>query len=83
MASNIASHPSRGQPAKQENIMYTAQRIEANGQTSSVVRCASLKQLREWAPANGHEIIKGSKAQDAANSGAPVRLLASDGRVRF
>lgn len=63
--------------------MYTAQKIEVNGAIGSVVRCASLRQLSAWAPANGHAIVTGHKAKAAANSGAPVRLLASDGRVRF
>jgi hypothetical protein len=64
-------------------MSYTAARKEQNGSISSVVRCASLKQLREWSASNGHQIMTGRDAKRAVISGACVRLLGSDGRVRF
>jgi hypothetical protein len=63
--------------------MFTSHRIENNGQISSVVRCASLKQLREWCLTNGHVIVIGKQAKKSMDSGACVRLLGSDGRVKF
>ena len=63
--------------------MYTAHRTENNGQISSVVRCASLKQLREWCLNNGHVIVTGKQVKKSMDSGACVRLLGSDGRVKF
>lgn len=63
--------------------MFTTQRTESNGQISSVVRCASLKQLREWSLSNGHAIVIGQKAKKAIESGACVRLLGADGRMKF
>ncbi len=63
--------------------MFTSHRIENNGQISSVVRCASLKQLREWCLNNGHGVVTGGQVKKSMNSGACVRLLGSDGRVKF
>jgi len=63
--------------------MYTAHRTENNSKISSVVRCASLKQLREWCLNNGHVIVTGRQVKKSMDSGACVRLLDSDGRVRF
>lgn len=64
-------------------MTYTAQRIGSNGYTESVVHCASLKQLREWAGVNGHIVVTGSDAKKAIVSGACVRMLDCNGRVSF
>lgn len=64
-------------------MLYTAHCQNSRGETCSVVRCASLKQLKEWCKFNGHVIIKGYKAQKVISSGACVRLLDSAGKVRF
>lgn len=64
--------------------MFTAVRIENNDQISSVVRCASKKQLSDWCVSNGYIIVSGYNAQKILKtSGACVRLLKSDGRVGF
>jgi hypothetical protein len=62
--------------------MYTAQEITRNGIISSVVRCASLAQLKTWAAANGHKVVTGKEAQQATRNGHVIRCLCGDGRVR-
>jgi len=62
--------------------MYTAQKASTNG-VESVVRCASLAQLRDWCIVNGHVIVTGYAAEKAMRSGACVRMIRQDGRVMF
>jgi len=64
-------------------MLYTAHCQNSRGETQSVVRCASLHQLKEWCLFNGHVIVKGYSAQKAIRSGVCVRLLDSAGKVRF
>lgn len=64
-------------------MTYTSIRTEGNGATSSVVRCASLAQLRAWAACNGHAVVKGYAVTQALRSGACVRMLDCNGRVSF
>jgi len=63
--------------------MFTTVRTEQNGQISSVVRFNSLTQAREWAPINGHVVVKGYEAKKALTAGAPVRWMRPDGKVGF
>ena len=63
--------------------MFTTQRIESNGQISSLVRFTSLAQARGWAASNGHEVVKGYAAKKAVKSGAPVRWMRPDGRIGY
>lgn len=63
--------------------MFTTQRVEANGQISSVVRFNALAQAREWASQNGHILVTGYAAKKAMVSGAVVRWMRPDGRVGF
>ena len=64
-------------------MAFTSARIELNGKISSVVRCTSLTQLREWSSFNGHQIVKGHEVRRAISSGACVRMLDCNGRVTF
>jgi hypothetical protein len=80
--SKIAYHRASGTGAK-EIKMFTTARIEQNGQISSVVRFNSLVQAKEWAPINGHVVVKGYAAQKSIKSGAPLRCIRPDGRVCF
>ena len=63
--------------------MFTTQRIEPDGHISSVVRFHSLAHARGWAVMNGHAVVKGYAARKAMSSGAVVRIMGNDGRVRF
>lgn len=63
--------------------MFTTQRLENNGQISSVVRFHSIKQARDWADQNGHILVTGYAAKKALSSGAVVRIMRNDGRVGF
>lgn len=63
--------------------MFTAARTENNGQISSVVRFYTISQAREFCASNGHKLVTGYAAKAAMRAGAPVRLMHSDGKVRF